>query len=91
MELADGGSEPWGGILAKGDEERKRICSSRSGRDALWFLSDVDDQSGWTIGRGESARNDVFYIPAILSSGRWRWRCQQRMSMMCGTEEQKKL
>jgi hypothetical protein len=52
--------------------KRKAICSSRggTGRDALGFLSNVDDQSGWTIGRGESARDDVFYIPAILSGGR---------------------
>jgi hypothetical protein len=53
--------------------KRKAICRSRGGRDggdALGFLSNVDDQSGWTIGRGESARDDVFYIPAILSGGR---------------------
>jgi hypothetical protein len=39
---------------------------SGGGQDALWFLSNVNDQSGWTIGWGESARDDVFYIPAIL-------------------------
>jgi hypothetical protein len=37
--------------------------------DALWSLSNVNDQSGWAIGWGESARDNVFYIPAILVAG----------------------
>jgi hypothetical protein len=46
-----------------GDEEGEK---GLDGRNALWFLSDVNDQPGWAIGRGKSARDDVFHIPAIL-------------------------
>jgi hypothetical protein len=66
-----------------------RVCSSSGGRDALCFLSDVNDHSGWTIGRGESARGDIFYIPAILVAGSGvAWRCR-RMSIMCERARQK--